>query len=150
MPGYFQSPRKPAGSLWPCQLLIFLMTCCSLVPPIGPSVLLPLCGSHHGSGCVPWTLHKWGLHSSVLQAAPGETHPAVGSGVSGPRAAQELGVDSVSVTILPQGSWCVCVCIHALGGSRCETKESNKTTIAATNTELQIQMNKTEVIELLN
>lgn len=106
------------GGGCPCLLVIVLMACRSLAPPIGPSVLLPLCGSHHGSGCVPRTLHKWGLHGSILQAAPGKTHPAVGPGVSGPRAAQELGVDSVSVTILSHSprAHAAAVCAHCFGG----------------------------------
>lgn len=105
------------GSGCPCLLFIFLMACGSLAPPIGPSVLLPLCGSHHGSGCVPRTLHKWGFHSSVLQAAPGETHPAVRPGVRGPGTAQELGVDSVSVTFLPHSpELMLLLCVHILLG----------------------------------
>lgn len=124
------------------------MACRSLAPPIGPSVLLPLCGSHHGSGCVPRTLHKWGLHGSILQAAPGKTHPAVGPGVSGPRAAQELGVDSVSVTILSHSprAQAAAVCAHCFGGIGVKLKRVTELTIKTSNIGLQLQINTTDVV----
>lgn len=115
---------------------------CSLLPPAGPSVLLPLCGPHHGSGCVPRALHQRGLHGSLLQAAAGETHPAFGPGVGGPRTAQELSVDSVSTDAVRchsggggrlggAGYTCfLCVCPHAcmyFGAGR-ETGEEKPTT----------------------
>lgn len=62
----------------------------------GPLIILPLCREDHGPRCVSWALHKRRLHAALLQAAPGETHPAFWPGDCGPRASQEPGLDSVS------------------------------------------------------
>lgn len=85
---------SPSGSLL-LQCLIKLPLTPSAVFS-GPLVLLPLCWADYGSGCFPRALHQWRLYLTLLQAAPGEAHPALWPWDCGPRAAQEPRLDTVS------------------------------------------------------
>lgn len=61
----------------------------------GAPVILPFCGSHHGHGGVPWSLHWWRLHAALLQTAAGQIDHSGRHGICWPRPLQQPCLDPV-------------------------------------------------------